>query len=97
MRCVSNKYVFIDFEASRKGERWRTTKTEEEAEDKEGNHAGRAIKKNGGCVETFGGAFNPLRVREERVGCLAGEPEARVAFTLADINGFQPIRAKWNG
>ena len=26
--------------------------------------------------------------REQRVGCVAGRLEARVAFTLADINGF---------
>lgn len=38
---------------------------------------------------------------EERVACLPAESEtelrAGVPFTLADINGFQPIRAKWNG
>lgn len=35
--------------------------------------------------------------RWQRVGCLATEPRAWVAFTLSDINGFQLIRAKWNG
>lgn len=32
-----------------------------------------------------------------RLSSRAGAPPVGVAFTLADINGFQPIRAKWNG
>lgn len=51
--------------------------------------------------ELFGEIFSPIQTisenQEQRVVCLVGEPEPRVGFTLANINGFQPIRAKWNG
>ena len=91
MRCVSNKYVFIDFEARvpEKGVNW--TNDEESVEQRERKRITEEKRKSRISDEKSKGGEERLSVaqtisenREQRVGCL----EARVAFTLADINGF---------
>lgn len=86
MPCVSNKYVFIDFEGRR------------------GKSEGRKTMEGGKSEKRSKMRFSV----DLLVLCSGVEPRvkgwlscptrsSRVAFTLADINGFQPIRAKWNG
>lgn len=78
------KYVFIDFtEGKRRDEEVREAR-------KAGNgKSGRNFTLSRSLGFGGKGCLSSSRVRNRA--------PTGVPFTLADINGFQPIRAKWNG
>lgn len=85
--CRTNMYLLISMEGG-KAKRWRGERRRWERKDRNGKS---------GCNFTLSRSFG-FRGK----GCLSSSrvrnrAPTGVPFTLADINGFQPIRAKWNG